>query len=118
VSPEQLRSRWRNNARRRRLRKQEAASLAAGCCQVKRNGSGKVCGHRLEARHKRDGYNRIVSTSYVCPSCDRRRAGVCQRCPRPVKGRVGFALYCDDAECQRIVRKAYRHGWDPRRIAC
>lgn len=109
------RERWRKTAARRRRAQQDRAALIAGRCQVKRNGSGKICGQKIVLRPVRDAFGRVTHTEVVCSSCERRRAGVCQRCPRPVAGRRGFALYCDDAECMRIVRKAWRHGWDPRR---
>jgi hypothetical protein len=114
VTPERQRAQWRRVKQRIRLRAQEARSLAIGRCAVKRNGSGKLCGKALELRVERDRFGVVIASAYVCPSCERRRAGLCQRCPRPVAGRKGFALYCDDAECQRIVRKAWRIGLDPR----
>lgn len=116
VPQEVRRAQWRETARRNRLKRQEHAALHKGRCQVKRNGSGKICGSKLETVLVRDALGVVMDSRVVCPSCERRRAGLCQRCPRPVRGRVGFALYCDDAECQRIVRKAWRFGWDPRRI--
>lgn len=112
------RAAWRKTKQKMRLRAQEQQSFKRGRCTVKRNGNGKACGAKLEARFERDGYGVVVRSRYVCPSCERRRAGVCARCPRPVAGRVGFALYCDDAECKRLVRKAYRLGLDPRMVQC
>jgi hypothetical protein len=117
MTQEEQRAQWRRVSSRIRLRAQEQKSLATGYCSVKRNGSGKRCGKKLEVRLMKDGYGIILSSRHVCPSCERRRAGLCQRCPRPVAGRKGFALYCDDAECRRIVRKAWRIGLDPRSLA-
>ena len=114
--PEIRREQWRLNKRKHRLLKQEHAALHKGSCQVRRNGSGKRCGATLETQLERDGWGVVIGSRVICPSCERRRAGLCQVCDRAVAGRVGFALYCDDAECKRRVRKAYRCGLDPRRL--
>lgn len=47
------------------------------------------CRTPLEAR-----IDRLGRVEYRCPACSRRRAGLCQRCSRPVAGTIGRSLYC------------------------
>lgn len=63
-------------------------------CGVKHG--GKPCGTRL-----REVVDRIGRVSVVCDRCERKRSGVCARCPLPVYGTKGKALYC--AVCVRKV---------------
>lgn len=44
-----------------------------------------------------------------CPRCDRRRAGLCRDCPRPVYGTVGKAMRC--ADCAREARRVSEARW-------
>lgn len=64
----------------------------------KRTG-GHVCPTQMTARIGKFG-----KVEWDCPSCDRREAGLCQRCPRPVAGTVGKALYC--ADCRKAKHNA------------
>lgn len=45
------------------------------------------------------GTDQLGRVTSHCPSCARRRAGVCAECPKPVTGTVGRALRC--AGCKR-----------------
>lgn len=97
------------NAERRRYarlyaRKQRARVLARvrsqqvnGKCPRK---SGRYpCGGQLVPSVSRAGL-----LEYTCHRCDRREAGLCQDCPRPVEGRVRSALRCH--ACKRRVLNA------------
>lgn len=62
-------------------------------------GSGNsVCGAVLQERRGPFG-----ALQWDCPQCERRRAGKCRRCPRPVVGKVGRAVYC--AECRQAKKR-------------
>lgn len=86
---------WRRRWRARRLDQERRGQRT---CPA-RHGSGR-CGGILEHEVLRDG-----TTRTICPKCERRLAGICQDCPRPVEGRVGLALRCKD--CKRRVRVRY-----------
>lgn len=82
MSPRELqRMRWRDRHWKARRRKWQAASARAGVCQRPRQGGG-VCGGELRG------------PGLDCVRCARRDRGICQHCPAPVAGRVGFAMYC------------------------
>lgn len=73
------------------------------------------CGGLLEIEIDREG-----RTFSWCPWCERRAAGICQDCPRPVDGQVRKALRC--AACKlrkkREIRRTYwaRHAEELRPI--
>ena len=75
-----------------RARKLAAANASSTHC-TRRAGPGR-CGGRLETRIVELG-----RTEVVCPRCERRKAGLCLRCPRPVYGQRGRAIYC--AACHK-----------------
>lgn len=64
-------------------------------CGVKGPG-GRVCGAVLRERIARFG-----QLAWDCPRCERRKAGICADCPRPVVGTVGKAERC--AEHRRLA---------------
>jgi hypothetical protein len=91
--PEVRRAYWAEIKRRDAARKLAAAQAGSAVC-VKRIGYGK-CGGRLEVRIDRIGRSRVV-----CLNCERRRAGLCLTCPRPIVGDVKRgASWC--APCRR-----------------
>lgn len=45
--------------------------------------------------------DRLGRLSWTCPACARRRAGICQHCPRPVIGTIGRAHYCAACRTER-----------------
>ncbi len=53
--------------------------------------------------------DRIGRTLYLCRSCERRRAGICARCPLPVDGERWKAKYCKT--CRREVHRAACRKW-------
>ena len=53
--------------------------------------------------------DRLGRLSWRCPSCERRRAGLCRHCPRRVDGRVGTAFYC--AGCRRLATRRSVMRW-------
>jgi hypothetical protein len=53
--------------------------------------------------------DRLGRLSWVCGACERRRAGVCRCCPRPVNGAVGRALYC--AGCRPAIKRRDQARW-------
>lgn len=88
-TPEQLarRAYQRAYTRRRRAAALLAANRGATHCQRRQGQS--VCGGRLEDRPDRLGRMQVI-----CPRCERRAAGLCRDCPRPVYGKRGFAIRC------------------------
>jgi hypothetical protein len=74
---------------------------AAATCTVRVCG-GRACGGTLI----------VVAGAVQCLACNRRRAGICAECPRPVFGTPGKALRCLAhliAQRRRAALK-YRHG--------
>lgn len=53
--------------------------------------------------------DRLGRLSWDCPGCVRRKAGLCQRCPRPVAGTIGRARFC--LECRAVRRKLTTEQW-------
>jgi hypothetical protein len=51
---------------------------------------------------------------YACVACERRRAGVCERCPRPVHGTIGRALRCQ--ACERLEKKGRSNRYRARHL--
>lgn len=51
--------------------------------------------------------DRLGRVTGHCPACVRKIRGVCRTCPKPVAGRVGYALYCADCK-QEAVRREWR----------
>lgn len=76
---------------------------------------GKRCGGALVSR-----IDRIGRVHFDCPRCERRLAGVCAECPRPVRGRVGRAEFCESCyhkrehEKGRLRKKAWRREYRER----
>lgn len=74
-------------------------------CEVKR-GAGARCNGILV--HRSDAIGRLC---WDCPTCERRKAGICQECPLSVAGAVGKAERC--VACEAVHRRkralAYRH---------
>lgn len=91
--PDVRRTYWRLLARVRRERKDAEEQKARQTCA--RNFGPARCGGRLTFEPDRLG--RTVTT---CEKCERRKAGVCQGCPRKVDGVAGRALYC--AKCRPV----------------
>lgn len=89
------RAQYRDYAQRERDRDLARRNATTRVCQH-RHGPG-VCGTLLE--HRTDALGRVVTT---CWKCERRRAGVCRDCPRPVEGRIGSAVRC--AGCKARAR--------------
>lgn len=61
------------------------------------------CPRRTCQGQVRDVTDRIGRLYAVCDACERRKAGVCAKCPRKVYGTVGYAKYCTD--CKRAVHR-------------
>ena len=106
LTPEQRAYHRRRAAAQRAARLARLNETATHCRQ--RHGPG-VCGGQLEDR-------RDAMTGRIyrwCPRCDRRRRGVCQDCPRPVAGRIGYAMRCVEhkelARRESIRRSDDRH---------
>ena len=59
--------------------------------------------------------DRLGRVTYTCPGCTRRKAGLCQRCPKPVVGKVGVALYCTPCRKQRNRESVMR--WQRNNLA-
>lgn len=53
--------------------------------------------------------DRLGRLHFDCPKCLRRKAGRCQRCPKPVDGTVGMALHC--ATCRRKHANEQSRRW-------
>lgn len=56
--------------------------------------------------------DRSGTTRVSCPRCDRRRAGLCRDCPRPVYGTVGKAVRCAEHARRRLLENGARHRAD------
>lgn len=53
------------------------------------------CRRLVRASFTTDGNGRMVEVIEPCEFCERKRAGICQRCKRrPVKARKGSGLFC------------------------
>lgn len=46
---------------------------------------------------------------WTCEGCDRRKAGLCARCPHPVEGTIGKAKYC--RECRLEMGRVANRRW-------
>lgn len=64
-----------------------------------RMGGGRTCDTILELYT-----DRIGRVREHCPRCARRKAGICQDCPRPVAGKVGMALRCEPHRKKALLR--------------
>lgn len=82
----------RRSASRRRLAEQSARNVGQVTCQVAH------CGAILET--DTDALGRTIVR---CRQCERRRAGICRDCPRPIAGVAGKAIRC--ASCARRARR-------------
>lgn len=87
------RSAQRRSAAQKRLARQAARNAGQMVCQV------GFCGGTLLT-----DIDALGRTVVRCPQCERRRAGICRDCPRPVAGTVGRALRC--AACADRRRRA------------
>ena len=92
-------------AYRRRRARFYAAHRRGATCQVKHG--GQPCGTVL-----RDVVDRFGRVHAVCERCERQRQGICGRCPRPVAGTKGKAMYCQP--CKRIVQLERDKRWAQR----
>lgn len=77
-------------------RRRDAARSAEN--QTRTTCSLRTC--RGQLREHVDSLGRLEVS---CPTCERRQAGICRDCPRPVAGRRGLATRC--AECRDAARK-------------
>jgi hypothetical protein len=68
---------------------------------MRRGPRGKTCGGRIEVRT-----DRIGRVHFDCPRCARRLAGLCAACPRPVRGKLGRAEFCEACYVTRGKAKA------------
>lgn len=100
-------------ARRKRARQWQLEARGASTCPH-RHGPGR-CGAVIETR--------IINgqTEIHCPACERRLAGLCRVCPRPVAGQIGKATRCADCrdrkKAEDIARYAARNADAIRRRA-
>lgn len=103
---EQLRDRRKSTAWRRKqaARALEAANSAATHCQ--RRQPGGTCGARMVERTDRA----LGTVRFACPACERRVAGICRDCPRPVEGRVGQALRCAGCKVRERTMASRRYS--------
>jgi hypothetical protein len=95
-------ARWRYYKRIARER-EKRAQQAGAVCRIK-TGPHSICGGAI-----RETVDRLGVVRHYCERCVRRLAGLCARCPRPVYGKTGWALYC--AECKRIVSLEQNRKW-------
>jgi hypothetical protein len=58
--------------------------------------------------------DRIGRVIVRCPQCERRKAGLCRHCPKPVIGTRGKALYC--AGCRAAMEKVRCARWYNRNL--
>lgn len=99
---ERLRGIWRRSKARARAR--EIAAMQSGVtCRVAL-GPYRLCLGRVV-----EEVDRLGRVRYTCTRCARRRAGICQECPRPVYGKRGWALYCRD--CKRRAGAIHNAKW-------
>lgn len=94
----------REYARRAREKQWLVAAENATVCPA-RLARGHVCQTPLQSRFVQG------KTVPFCPTCDRKRRGICIDCHRePVYGKVGCALRC--SACSRLARQEQtnRHG--------
>jgi hypothetical protein len=89
-------------ARRRREAARVEANRSRTTCAV------RTCGGQL--REHVDSLGRLVVS---CPTCERREAGICRDCPRPVDGAVGKATRC--AECRVAARRRQAAAYEKHR---
>lgn len=93
-------------ARKRRAAKLAAANARARTCQ--RGNGPRRCGGPLVERIDRT----LGRVTVVCLWCERREAGVCRDCPRPVAGTVPRAIRCveDKAQAQFAAQRRHREA--------
>ena len=101
------RTNWRAGNRRYRSRVQRRRWL-------EQTRGRQRCAYRLGGRRTCRGllevvFDRLGRMGLVCPICERRKAGVCQDCPRPVEGRKGTALRCREHKRAALLR--HRRVW-------
>lgn len=83
-------------ARRQRAAKLDAERRERDTCP-RRMGPG-VCGGKLDWKRAGDR-----SWKRSCPRCERREAGICQDCDRPVEGTILKALRCAEHKHARML---------------
>lgn len=71
----------------------------------------RLCRTRQRVEISTDGHGNMVER-LVCGCEERRRAGICLDCPKPVEGRIGVALRC--AECKRKAQREYSRRYRER----
>lgn len=72
--------------------------MSAPRCDARGPG-GKVC--KFPLRDVTDALGRV---RWVCDACERRKAGICRDCPRPVSGTVGKSHRCDRCRRKAVTR--------------
>lgn len=92
MSPQQRK--WARDWQRKRRAKVLAAARAKAASCPWRQGRFGVCGAALIL-----GVDQSGRVTTRCPQCERREAGICRDCPRPVEGRRLSAIRC--ADCKR-----------------
>lgn len=104
-------------ARRRRNTKWAARRRAAKL--ARENANATFCQHRLGSfscgGRLEDRVDRALGiVTRICPKCERRKQGICERCPLPVYGAIGRSKYCDthfnQARREAIRRSQEIHG--------
>jgi hypothetical protein len=60
----------------------------------------------------RDVTDRLGRVRFVCDACERRKAGLCQRCPARVTGTIGKAKWCD--ACRLLMKRRATNNWSAR----
>lgn len=99
---EHRRAQARKSYAKRKLR--VAAKNRQGTrCQFRKGRYG-VCDTRLV-----ESVDWLGRVNVSCPQCDRRTAGICQKCPCKVVGRVGWALYC--LTCKKAADANHNRKW-------
>lgn len=106
-TPEQLERRAyaRKYAAKARARKLAAKNAAATTCQRAEGRHGRCAGMLVDTVDRALG---IVHRH--CPRCERRKAGVCRDCNRPVDGARGKALRCAEHKAVAIAASLARYA--------
>ena len=99
---ERRRAVWR--MQKRRMRARELQRLQGGRVCRLAVGPTAVCMGPLT-----EEVDRLGRVSVRCHRCERRRAGICQLCPRRVYGKIGWTLYC--APCKRRAAARQNAKW-------
>lgn len=75
----------------------------------RRGPRGKRCGAVLREIQDRT----LGRITFVCEACERREAGRCAMCPRPVRGKRRRAEFCEGcyAKRQRELNRRWKKSW-------